>query len=244
MVVNSHSLLRIRRTLVLFVLLACSLVVNAQEVKKSDGPPYLSSFEAEVIQEINLARAHPEKYAAYLQEYKKYYNGKICSSPNRARPVMTSEGVAAIDEAIRFLQSSNPLGRLEASKGLSLGAKDHVLDLSRKGIASHRGSDGSLPTDRVSRYGTWESTMGEAILFEVSTPREMVMQLIIDDGVRDRGHRKDVFEPSFQVAGVSIVPPSSSGGFCVIDFADGFTDKSPLGADSEKIKGNKREYRQ
>ncbi|HEY3027059.1 MAG TPA: CAP domain-containing protein [Pyrinomonadaceae bacterium] len=237
--VNSHSLLLIRRTLVFFVMLACGLVVNAQEAKESGGPAYLSSLEVEVIQEINLARAHPEKYAAYLQDYKKYYNGKICSSPNRARPVMTLEGVAAIDEAIRFLQSNNPLGRLEPSKGLSLGAKDHVLDLARKGTSGHRGSDGSLPTDRVSRYGTWESTMGEAILFEVSTPREMVMQLIIDDGVRDRGHRKDVFEPSFQVAGVSIVSQSSFGSFCVIDFADGFTDKSPPATETVKIKGSK-----
>jgi len=240
MIVKSRSFLLIRRTLVLFVLLACSVVVNAQEAKKSGGPAYLSSLEAEVIQEINLARAHPEKYAAYLQEYKKYYNGKICSSPTRTRPVMTFEGVAAIDEAIRFLQSSNPLGRLEPSRGLSLGAKDHVLDLSQKGMISHRGSDGSLPTDRVSRYGTWESTMGEAILFEVSTPREMVMQLIIDDGVRDRGHRKDIFEPSFQMAGVSIISQSGFGSFCVIDFADKFTDNSPLSTDSVKIKGNKR----
>ena len=240
MIVKSRSFLLITRTLVLFVLLACGLVANAQEAKKSNGPAYLSSLEAEVIQEINLARAHPEKYAAYLQEYKKYYNGKICSSPTRAKPVMTFEGVAAIDEAIRFLQSSNPLGRLEPSRGLSLGAKDHVLDLSKKGMISHRGSDGSLPTDRVSRYGAWESTMGEAILFEVSTPREMVMQLIIDDGVRDRGHRKDVFEPSFQVAGVSIVSKSSFGSFCVIDFADKFTDRLPLATDSVKIKGNKR----
>ena len=244
MVVNSHSLLLIRRTLVLFVLLACSLVVNAQEAKKPDGPAYLSSFEAEVIQEINLARAHPEKYVTYLQEYKKYYNGKICLSPSHQKPVMTFEGVAAIDEAIRFLQSSNPLGHLEASRGLSLGAKDHVLDMGQKGTSGHKGSDGSMPTDRVGRYGAWESTMGEAILFEVTTPREMVMQLIIDDGVRDRGHRKDVFEPSFQMAGVSIISRSSFGSFCVIDFADKFTDKSPLTTDSVKIKGNKRGYRQ
>ncbi|MEP6706677.1 MAG: CAP domain-containing protein [Pyrinomonadaceae bacterium] len=226
MIIKSRSFLLTRFVVVLLVLPACGLVVNAQEAKKAGAPTYLSSLEAEVIQEINLARAHPEKYVAYLQEYKKYYNGKICSSPTRARPVMTSEGVAAIDEAIRFLKSSNPLGQLEPSRGLSLGARDHVLDLSQKGMISHRGSDGSLPTDRVSRYGTWESTMGEAILFEVSTPREMVMQLIIDDGVRDRGHRKDVFEPSFQVAGVSIVPKGGFGGFCVIDFADGFTENT------------------
>jgi len=240
MVVNSRSFLLITRPLVFLVLLACSLVVNAQEAKKSDRPAYLSSLEAEVIQEINLARAHPEKYAAYLKEFKKYYNGKICLTPARGKPVMTFEGVAAVDEAIRFLQSSRPLGQLGPSRGLSLGAKDHVLDLSQKGMISHRGSDGSLPTDRVSRYGTWASTMGEAILFEVTTPREMVMQLIIDDGVRDRGHRKDVFEPSFQVAGVSIISRSSFGSFCVIDFADGFTDKSPLATDTVKTKSNKR----
>jgi uncharacterized protein YkwD len=214
---------------IFLALLVCGLIVNGQEpAKNSGGPAFLSSMEAEVIKEINQARANPQKYAAYLEESKKYYKGNIYSPPSAQIPLRKVDGVAGVDEAIRFLKASSPLGPLQPSHGLSLGAKDHVLDLTSRGTSGHRGSDGSLPHERISRYGTWTDTVGEAILFQVTTAREMVLDLIVDDGVPDRGHRKNVFEPGFQVAGVAISPQTGLEGFCVIDYAGGFADRDGL----------------
>jgi uncharacterized protein YkwD len=190
----------------------------------------MTTLESEVITEINLARANPKKYAAYLEECRKYYNGKSYLPPSRTKPLNTWDGVAGLDEAIKFLQTKEPLGPLQPSRGLSFGARDHTQDMVQKGTSGHRGSDGSLPNDRISRYGTWKSTVGEAILYRVSTAREMVLDLIVDDGNPGRPHRQNVFEPSFQLAGVSIAPPSTRGGFCVIDYAGTFVEKAdPMG---------------
>ena len=218
--------------IVLFVVSAAAgLVVQAQEpVKNSTSVEFLSSLEAEVIAEINQARANPEKYAAYLEESRKYYNGKSYLPPSRQRPLTTLDGVAAVDEALKFLRESKPLAPLQPCHGLTLGAKDHLLDLSRKTTTGHRGSDGSLPNDRISRYGTWKNTVGEAIVYTPGTAREIVLNLIVDDGISDRPHRKNVFEPNFQVAGVAISPQASSDSFCVIDYAGGFADKPGLKA--------------
>jgi uncharacterized protein YkwD len=133
------------------------------------------------------------------------------------------------------MQAKEPLGPLQASRGLSFGARDHTQDMLQKGTTGHRGSDGSLPNDRISRYGTWKSTVGEAILYRVTTAREMVLDLIVDDGNPGRPHRQNVFEPSFQLAGVSISPPTTRDGFCVIDYAGTFIEKADPTAASSAI---------
>jgi uncharacterized protein YkwD len=207
------------------IVLACSPCVNAQATKSAVVPGFQTALEAEVIQEINFARANPAKYAGYLEESRKYYKGKSYLPPSATKPMTTFDGVAAVDEAISFLKTRQPLGSLQASPGLACGARDHAQDMALKGTSGHRGSDGSLPNDRISRYGTWKSTVGEAIVYRVGTAREMVLDLIVDDGNPGRPHRNNVFESSFQVAGVSISPQSNHGSFCVIDYAGGFVEK-------------------
>ncbi len=79
---------------------------------------------------------------------------------------------------------------------MSSGARDHVRDSGPRGRTEHVGTDGSNPWDRVNRYGSWLVAMGENIAYgsyEPSDAHQVVMQLIIDDGVRGRGHRDNIF---------------------------------------------------
>src|SRR5688572_12324763 len=113
MITNPRSF-PFRAMALLFAIVTAGFVVNAQEpVKSSSSVFFLSSLEAEVIAEINQARANPEKYAVYLEESKKYYKGKSYLPPSRQKPMTTSEGLAAVDEAIKFLKASSPLAPLQ-----------------------------------------------------------------------------------------------------------------------------------
>lgn len=76
--------------------------------------------------------------------------------------------------------------------------------------------------ERIERHGSWQGRIGENIAYGPNDSRSMVMQLIIDDGVPGRGHRKNQFNTVFGVAGIACGPHPHFGGMCVIDFADKF----------------------
>jgi uncharacterized protein YkwD len=188
------------------------------------GSAGLSSLEAEIVGELNLARTAPLKYVSHLEAFRRLFQGDLVVMPDGTR-IQTREGVAAVDEAIRCLQTQAPVGPVEASAGLTRGARDHVKDTGPRGVMDHSGSDGSHPSDRVNRYGKWRQTMGENIAFGVTGARNIVIQLIVDDGVSDRGHRKNIFQPAFRCVGVACGPHAKFGFMCVMDFAGGFDEK-------------------
>lgn len=194
---------------------------------------YLNPLESEMIGEMNLARTQPKVYADFLEATKKYYSGKQLLYPGK-RPETTVEGVAAVDEAIRFLRAQSPLPTLSVYKGMSLAAREHATYLGTSGNTGHRGADGSTPNVRVSRYGNWLNAVGENIVYQAAvTAREAVMGLIVDDGIPGRGHRKNIFDSTYKATGISLGERSNFGTLCVITFAGGFTDQSP-GAPTNK----------
>ena len=188
------------------------------------APPYLSKVEAEVVAELSLARTSPKSYANYLREYRSLIRGKLYEKPGEI-PVMLNEGTKAVDEAIAFLERQAPIPPLEASRGLSLAARDHARDQGPRGATGHSGSDGSDPFSRMVRYGEWKSTAGENCAYGPGQARDIVIQLIVDDGVASRGHRANIFNPKFLVVGVAVGPHKVYGSVCVQDFAGGFAEK-------------------
>src|SRR5712691_1404058 len=97
---------------------------------------HLSPLEKDVVQEINLARTQPKAYAAFLEQLRPNYVGGRAQHPGERTMVtkggkstlVTAEGPKALHEAMAFLRSTPPLPALEVSKGMSLGAQDHVRE--------------------------------------------------------------------------------------------------------------------
>lgn len=182
-----------------------------------------ASLEKEVAREVNLARRDPSQYGSFVEQWKAFYRGRRIERPGKLT-ILTEEGVAAVEEAIVFLRSIGPRSALRLSPGMSRGAKDHAQQLGAAGALGHKGLHGSWPTDRVNRYGNWRDAMGENIFYGRGTAREIVMLLIIDDGIPGRDHRRTTFDPAYGVIGVGCAPHITYDTICVLTFAGGYRE--------------------
>ncbi|TNF36260.1 MAG: hypothetical protein EP329_05395 [Deltaproteobacteria bacterium] len=183
----------------------------------------LRLLEAEVLDEMNRMRRDPVGYAAKLRRLRPYFEGAVLRVPGKPA-VMTQEGLSAVDEAIAVLERTGARPQLTWSDGLAAAARDHATDLGRSGLLGHAGSDGSHPDDRASRHGRWRKVVAENITFGSMTAEEVVVDLLVDDGVADRGHRDVLLDRALHVAGVSCGPHPSYRLTCVIDYAGAFED--------------------
>ena len=85
---------------------------------------------------------------------------------------------------------------------LEKAAKEHVDDIGPKGLFDFIGSDGSSPCDRIQRHGNFaghETTMS----VNHHDALNLVLTLLIDDGVPDRQNRGYLFSNTLTVCGVA-----------------------------------------
>jgi uncharacterized protein YkwD len=185
---------------------------------------FLSKTEKMLLDELNLTRSNPKEYANFLKELRPYYSGNELRRPGDVI-LITHEGVYALDEAINYLSSVKPAAPLSLSVGLSKSALDHTKDQAVRGAMGHDGSDGSQPWDRMNRYGTWQKRVAENIYYGTKLARDIVIQLIVDDGVPERGHRINIFNPEYHFVGIGCNTHAKFGYMCVMDFAAEFIEK-------------------
>jgi uncharacterized protein YkwD len=176
-----------------------------------------------VIREMNLARQNPALYATFVRELRGRMNGNVLVLPGHTR-IRTKEGTAALDDAIRFLQSAQPLPPLTLSRGMSRAAADHCADQADGGFG-HEGRDRSHAGQRIARYGNFSGGWGENISYGKSSARDVVLALIIDDGLPARKHRMNIFNPTFNYAGAAFGRHARFGTMCSMDFAGGYAER-------------------
>lgn len=186
---------------------------------------YLSQFEKDIIFEINRLRSNPAKYAAdFIEPLAKNYRRNMLYYPGD-KPLQTREGISALNECVRELKRQKPLSLVYPSRGLTRAATDHVKDQSRTGRLGHTGSDRSNIKTRIERYGQWKVRIAENIAYGGITAQQIVIYLLIDDGVRDRGHRKTFLHPDYNKIGVATGNHPEYGTMSVMDFAGAFVEK-------------------
>jgi uncharacterized protein YkwD len=177
-----------------------------------------SRLAREIHTETNLLRRDPAAYARHLERLLPRFDGTLLQRPGRPF-LRTEEGPAAVREAIAALKARGPVPPLRWSKGLAAAAADHVRDQGPIGGLEHRGSDQSDPGRRANRNGRWIRGMAENIAYGENPAREVVIQLLIDDGVPDRGHRNNLLDGDWGAEGIACGPHRRYQQMCVMDFA-------------------------
>ena len=190
--------------------------VDASPVLSTTTPPD-EAYLARLTDALNVARADPRAYADSVRAFRGLMRGDRIERPGEIA-VLTREGVAAVDEAIAFLERQPAMPVLARSDALDRAARDLAEDQGQTGDVGHLGADGSRPSGRMRRHGRFAAT-AEAIAYGPERAEDMVMQLIIDDGVPDRGHRRILFSPDYRLVGVACGPHRRLRRICVLDFA-------------------------
>lgn len=172
-----------------------------------------ADLESGVLAELNAIRANPAAYAGHIRDAAQSGRGGVA--------VLARHDPAAVREAIAFLARQPALPPLAADSRLAAAARAHVRAQGPSGTVGHGvGSDGFGQRLDIQKIAF--SQAAEGISYGQASARDVVLQLVIDSGVPGRSHRRDVFGPAYQTAGVACGAHAIWGSMCVIDYAAGF----------------------
>jgi uncharacterized protein YkwD len=110
------------------------------------------------------------------------------------------EEVHAIESLLKDLKNTPPLSILEPDKGIYVAARMHGLDQDRHNWSlGHMGSDGSWPWERIRKFSPLMIAGNENLAgrFPEPTARDIVIQLLIDSGIPEYGHRHNMLDPKW-----------------------------------------------
>lgn len=162
----------------------------------------VSKLEQDILNEINLVRQDPAGYAAKVMYV--YQNSS-----------------QAANECYNELMRTKNMQILQAEEGLYKAAQWFVRYQGPSGNIGHNADTWGYrePWDRMSQFGTYYAGCAENISYGYNKAREIVLQLLIDEGISDRGHRRNLLNPSFKKVGIAVGDHAKYRYMCVMDFA-------------------------
>jgi uncharacterized protein YkwD len=167
-----------------------------------------SALEEEVVREVNALRRSPSAYTRILTEIRTTYRGLMRELPG-GHSLRTREGPAAVDEAIAALRRSAPAPALKPSPALAEAAREFAR---RQGYLGQIGHE-RMPARATRGFSGWAQNLS----YGPPEARTVVAEQVVDDGVPDRGHRRNLLDPRFTHIGVGCAPHRVYGQVCVIN---------------------------
>lgn len=172
-----------------------------EEAHTAKDAEYMTAQEKEVIFLCNLARLNPKLFAeTYLQQYVDSLNLPKNSSVN---------------SLFSTLKKTKKMGLLLPQKDLFEVAKTHAEDSGKKGTVGHQNV-----TSRFKKMAPRYSETAENCDYGNENALDIVMSLLIDEGVADRGHRENILDKNMKSIGVAIREHKKFDFTCVMDFGD------------------------
>ncbi len=116
----------------------------------------------------------------------------------------------------RDLKNTSGLTPLIPEEDLTAVAQGHALKSGKTGHVGHQDMDKRFAPLRGNPYNGW----AENCSYGYQEATSIVITLLIDDGIKDLGHRKNILNESYNSVGVAIRPHKTYRVNCVIDFGD------------------------
>lgn len=168
-----------------------------QKANTAAGQDYMNDDEKEVIYILNLARMNPKLFAqTVVKAYPEYADPAIAKSKYFKSLVATMEKM-------------EPLSVLSPDQGCFTSANCHAVSSGKNAYVGH---ERKSPACKKTEY-----YKGECCAYGFDDALDIVVRLLIDEGVPSLGHRVLMFYP-FESIGVSIQPHKGFQYNAVLDF--------------------------
>jgi hypothetical protein len=195
--------------------------MRTSQVGSNERPDFdYEHLKKTLLIEHNRLREDPTSYIAILEKHRGFLKGNILQRPKQT-PIKTHEGARGFDLAIEFLRTQKPVGALTYDERLSQAARDHVEDHGAIGTVSHESTNGKVASERIERHCEWDRCCGENIDVGSTRAEDILVGLLIDDGVKSRGHRENLFNAGFRFIGIACGWHKTFGIMTVIDYTGG-----------------------
>ncbi len=208
-----------RISLILFLLMPLSLMAQ---------PNPWSAWNTEVVRTLNTAAD-----LEYLNEEEKkvilFMNMARYDGPLFAETFLNSymqenqlEKNSYTKSLHRDLKKTMRLVPLIPEQDLTAVAQGHAKKSGEKGTTGHSGFKKRFEPLMGNPY----SHVGENCSYGYEQAIAIVISLLIDEGVKELGHRKNMLAPDFNSIGIAIKPHKTYRTNCVMDF--GFRNRSTM----------------
>jgi len=173
--------------------------IYSQENEKPTEEAYsfMSKRESNMIQEINLLRTNPKGYILFIEDYIGAMQNEIDVGVSSKEQRFYKTEIKTAQELITELEQTKPLSKLEPHKGVYEAAKGHGLDMIKNKYFDHIGTDGSKPWERIMENAPELTDANENLVGGPYDIRQAVIILLVDTGIRERGHRKTLLNPDW-----------------------------------------------
>ncbi|MFT3949622.1 MAG: CAP domain-containing protein [Agriterribacter sp.] len=157
----------------------------------------------EVYNKLSIDQQESIYWLNYVRKYPKIFHDKILIPFLKQFPEVKSAYSKSLSAT---LLSMTPVGLLIPDEKLTKVAIEHAADLGKHGAGiSHSSTSGSSFQERMNRAGYF-SNVAENIYEGKRGPLEALIFLLIDTGVRNVGHRKNILSNEMKRVGVSFYP--------------------------------------
>ena len=195
---------------------------NSSKLTTTKKKKLSDSIEIQLLKEHNKIRNSPSIYISILKEAKKLFRKNNVLHFYNEMPFRTIEGSETINEAINFLSNQKPLKNFILSSELIKSCKDVSNELGKNGIVNH---SKNLP-QYIEKYCEWGGMLCENLDFGTKQAQNIMIKLLLCDGIKQRFQRLNIFKPELKYIGISQNSHIKYGICTVIHYAMNIT---PLG---------------
>ena len=188
-----------------------------------------NSIELSLYKELNKLRQDPRSYIPIIEEQmKNLKKNNILKKSDSMLRIQTIEGKEAYEDAILFLSQQEPVNPLKKETKLSYAAQDLVKDIGERGVVTHEDREGQFASERIEKYCEWDFCANELIEVSSRNPQDILVSLLVDDGLRGRPDRKALFQHIYNYVGIACGPHLEYEIVTVFVFAGGIRQKGTL----------------